>query len=166
MSPSASPGEFVAQPYFPLLGIAPALGRAFRPDEDQVPQRDAVVVLSDGLWKRRFGGDPGIVGRTIPLDGRGYTVIGVMPPWFRGVDRRGRSLDSAHDGAASAKTSPIAEPAGPPFSRGSNRELRWRRRSRRWMPSAKTWSSAYPKTNEGRGVELSPTGAGDLRRYP
>ena len=51
--------EFVSQPYFDLLGMRPALGRTFRPEEDEVPQRNAVVILSDGLWKRRFGGDPG-----------------------------------------------------------------------------------------------------------
>ena len=93
--PERIPGEFVGAGLLPAARNQPALGRTFRPDEDEVPQRDAVVVLSDGLWKRRFGGDPGVVGRTIPLDGRGYTVIGVMPPWFRGVHRRGRSVDSA-----------------------------------------------------------------------
>lgn len=65
--------------YFQLLGFTPILGRGFLPDEDQ-PGRDAVVVLSHGFWQRRYAGDPKIVGRTISLDGRSVTVIGVMPP--------------------------------------------------------------------------------------
>ncbi|HEX5227937.1 MAG TPA: ABC transporter permease, partial [Bryobacteraceae bacterium] len=84
-SPERISGEFVSQPYFSLLGIHAALGRTFTPDEDRVPQRDAVVFLSDGFWKRRFGADPAIVGRSIQLDGRAYTVVGVAPAGFRGL---------------------------------------------------------------------------------
>lgn len=54
-----------SQPYFSLLGIKPQLGRTFLPDEDPVPQRDALVILSDNFWNRRFGRDPAIIGRTI-----------------------------------------------------------------------------------------------------
>ena len=74
--------------YFDLLGVRAAVGRTFRPEEDRVPQRDAVVVIGDGLWKRRFGGDAGIAGKTIQLDNRTYTIVGVMPPWFRGLSDR------------------------------------------------------------------------------
>ena len=84
-TPERISGEYVSQPYFSLLGIHPALGRTFSPAEDRVPQRDAVVVLSDGIWKHRFGGEPAIVGRTIQLDGHPYTVIGIAPPGFRGL---------------------------------------------------------------------------------
>ena len=65
----------------PMLGVAPALGRFFDASES-VAGRDHVVVLSQGLWRRRFGADPGAVGRTIPLNGEPYTVIGVMPAGF------------------------------------------------------------------------------------
>jgi putative ABC transport system permease protein len=65
--------------YFRLLGFEPILGRGFLPGDDQ-PGRDAVTVLGYGLWQRRYGGDPKIVGRTLSLDGRSYTVIGIMPP--------------------------------------------------------------------------------------
>ena len=65
--------------FFDVLGIRAALGRTFLPDEDD-PGRGRVVVLSDALWKRRFGGDPGILGRTIRLDDADYRVVGVMPP--------------------------------------------------------------------------------------
>src|ERR1700677_278243 len=84
-TPERISGEYVSQPYFSLLGIQPALGRTFSPAEDRVPLRDAVVVLSDGTWKNRFGGDPAMVGHTIQLDGHSYTVIGIAPPVFRGL---------------------------------------------------------------------------------
>jgi putative ABC transport system permease protein len=70
---------------FQLLGVAPAVGRGFRPEGDQ-PGRDRVVVLSQGLWQRRFGGDPRIIGRSLTLDGEPYTVVGVMPAGFRFPD--------------------------------------------------------------------------------
>jgi predicted permease len=67
---------------FPLLGVRPALGRLFTSSDDQ-PGANATVILSWGLWKRRFGGDPGILNRTIDLDAKPYAVIGVMPAWFQ-----------------------------------------------------------------------------------
>jgi predicted permease len=66
---------------FTLLGVRPALGRTFQEEEDQ-PGRDRVVVLSDAFWRRQFGADPSIVGRTIVLDDDRVEVIGVMPPRF------------------------------------------------------------------------------------
>ncbi len=80
--PEALNGAVVSHEYFDVLGVRPALGRAFRSDEE-VAGKDRVVVLSDALWRRRFGGDPGLVGRTISLDGESYTVLGVLPPGFR-----------------------------------------------------------------------------------
>jgi predicted permease len=67
---------------FPLLGVKPALGRLFRAEEDK-PGGDRVVLLSDGLWQRRFGRDPAIVGKTLMLDDVAHTVIGVMAPAFK-----------------------------------------------------------------------------------
>lgn len=66
-----------------LLRLAPegpALGRVFTDDEES--RKEALIVLSDGAWRRRFGGDPGVIGRVVQLDGEPYTVIGVMPPPF------------------------------------------------------------------------------------
>src|SRR6267142_2659708 len=67
--------------FFPLLGVAPARGRVFNPEEFE-PGADNVTVLSDRLRTRRFGGDPNIVGRTVQLDGKTVTIVGVMPPDF------------------------------------------------------------------------------------
>ena len=66
---------------FDVLEVEAAIGRTFAPGEDGPGGAD-VVVLRHGLWQRRYGGDPGIVGQTILLDGIAHTVIGVMPPDF------------------------------------------------------------------------------------
>ncbi len=66
---------------FDLLHVTPVLGRSFRQEEDR-PQQNGVIVLSYGTWQRRFGGDPGVLGRTITLGGLPTTIIGVMPQGF------------------------------------------------------------------------------------
>src|SRR5687768_4284513 len=67
--------------FFPLFGVAPALGRLFNPEEFEAGA-DNVIVLSDRFWQSRFGGDPGVVGRNLQLDGKTVNVVGVMPPRF------------------------------------------------------------------------------------
>jgi predicted permease len=68
--------------YFQILGAQAALGRVYGP-RDAAPGFTEAVVISDGLWKRQFGGDPRILGRRIRVDEDGYTIVGVMPPGFR-----------------------------------------------------------------------------------
>ncbi|HEX7087206.1 MAG TPA: ABC transporter permease [Vicinamibacterales bacterium] len=75
-------GLRVTASFFDVLGVRPLIGRTFTEDEE-TPGRDRVVVLSHQLWTRRYGADPGIVGRTIRIDGEPFEVIGVMPPSFR-----------------------------------------------------------------------------------
>ena len=77
-TPQNVDGARVGADYFAMLGVAPALGRSFLAEEAAVG-RAGVVLLSDGLWRRRFGGDPAVVGSEVRLDGRPHTVIGVMP---------------------------------------------------------------------------------------
>ena len=72
----------VAQNFFPFLGIDPVLGRHFRPEEDVSPG-PAVALLSHRLWTRRFGGDPGVVGRRVELGGVVHEIVGVLPAEFR-----------------------------------------------------------------------------------
>jgi putative ABC transport system permease protein len=74
-------GMSVTDGFFATLGAAPQMGRDFLPEEDQ-PGHSNVVILSHGLWQRRFGGDLKILNQTITLDGQSYTVIGVMPATF------------------------------------------------------------------------------------
>jgi putative ABC transport system permease protein len=67
---------------FPMLGVRPALGRTYVAEEEQ-PGKDNVVVISDGLWKRAFASNPNIIGQTVSVNAKNYTVIGVMPPGFQ-----------------------------------------------------------------------------------
>jgi putative ABC transport system permease protein len=67
---------------FELLGVQPALGRTFRPDEERHGQH-RVAVVSDGFWRTRLGADPRALGRSLTLDGEAYTIVGVMPPGFQ-----------------------------------------------------------------------------------
>jgi putative ABC transport system permease protein len=82
--PERLEGQRVSAGYFKVLGVGPVLGRDFDAAEDQV-NGPAVVIISDGLWRRRFGADPRILERPITLNGNGYTVVGVMPPGFENV---------------------------------------------------------------------------------
>lgn len=82
-------GEYVSGNYFGLLGVRPQAGRLLQPSDNTAPGAHAVAVLSDGLWRRRFGGDPGIVGRTIEIGAQPYQVVGVAPASFRGIEALG-----------------------------------------------------------------------------
>jgi len=80
--PERIDGQRVSTSFFPLLGVEPQLGRAFRPEEDK-PGANQVAVMSYGLWQRRFGADPGIIGKPISLNGKSFIVVGVMPRSFQ-----------------------------------------------------------------------------------
>jgi predicted permease len=85
VTPRIKGGEMVSGNFFRVLGVEPRLGRGFRAEEDQVPGRDAVVVLGPDFWRHEFAGDPGVVGKTIRLNGTAFTVIGVAPESFPGL---------------------------------------------------------------------------------
>ena len=80
--PERLPAARVTPGLFPMLGVQARLGRTFVEEEDQ-PGHNNVVLLNDELWKRRFGADPGVVGRKIMLDGNPHEIVGVLPPTFR-----------------------------------------------------------------------------------
>src|SRR5690349_10773905 len=86
-------GTQVGDGYFSLMKATPMLGRTFLPEE-QEEGKDSVIVLGYGLWQRRFGGDPAIIGQKVNLSGRPHTVVGVMPADFQPlptslIDQRG-----------------------------------------------------------------------------
>src|SRR5919107_3267229 len=84
---------FVTADVFPVLGVGAARGRVFGAEEDR-PGGARVAVLSHGLWQRRFGGDPGVIGRTIQLNDSSVTVLGVMPEGFQlPLDLGGQPMD-------------------------------------------------------------------------
>jgi len=80
-------GMVVTGNFFSVLGVDPARGRAFSPEEDQTPNTHPVAVISYGCWQRRFGADPKLIGQTISLNGYPFTVIGIAPAEFSGTVR-------------------------------------------------------------------------------
>ena len=139
---------------FDVLEIRPVLGRAFRPEEDAAPNAHPVTVLSHAFWKRRFEGDPKIVGRTIQLNNHPYTVIGVAPPGYLG-EQIGLEMDL---------WIPIAmqEQVIPGGSRIDERGHHWLQAMVRLRPGitqeqaqaaldtlAARLSKEYPETNDG-----------------
>jgi predicted permease len=85
--PQMKYGYAVSGNFLEALGVAPELGRAFRPEEDQAPGRDAVVVLDHGIWEQLFAADKSILGKKVRLNGIDFTVIGVSPERFAGMDQ-------------------------------------------------------------------------------
>lgn len=77
--PERVPGLRITANFFRTLGVKPALGRDFLAEEDE-PGGSAVLLLTHRLWERRFGADPAVIGRTVPLNGSGHVVVGVLPP--------------------------------------------------------------------------------------
>jgi predicted permease len=80
-------GMTVSGNFFTVMGVTPALGRGFLPEEDAVPGRDAVAVLGYSTWANQFGSDPAVVGRRIRVNGAEFTVVGVAPERFAGMDQ-------------------------------------------------------------------------------
>ena len=88
--PRLSMGMLVSGNFFSVLGVEPQLGRDFRPEEDEVQGRDAVVILGHDFWEQQLGADRSILGRSVRLHGIAFTVIGVAPPGFTGLDQYSR----------------------------------------------------------------------------
>jgi predicted permease len=80
-------GQIVTGNYFAVLGVRPALGRFFLPEEDRTPGTHPVAVIGHGLWRRRFGADPAVIGKSVSLNGYSYTIVGVASSEFTGTTR-------------------------------------------------------------------------------
>jgi predicted permease len=86
-SPRVKTGVLASGNFFEVMGVVPELGRSFRRDEDQAPGRDAVVILTRDFWEQEFAADPTILGRVVQMNGIKFTVIGVLPAEFIGLDQ-------------------------------------------------------------------------------
>ncbi|MET1084518.1 MAG: ABC transporter permease [Burkholderiales bacterium] len=89
--PRLKMGMLVSDNLFSLMGIEPTIGRGFTADEHGVPDRDAVIILGRTMWEQEFGSDPAVLGRTVRINGHDFTVIGVAPPSFTGMNQYVRS---------------------------------------------------------------------------
>jgi predicted permease len=87
--PRAVNGSVVTASYFDVLQLKPAAGRLFTADEDRVPDRDALAVISYGFWQRAFGGAASAIGQTVRINDHPFTIVGVMPAEFTGVHNGG-----------------------------------------------------------------------------
>src|SRR5262245_2973581 len=165
-------GSLVSGNFFEVLGVRAALGRTFAPDEDRTPGTHPVAVISHRLWQRRFAADPTLIGKTIRLNHRDFTVIGVAPEGFNGS-----WVGLAVDLWAPLMMTPQLSRVGEPFNR---RDSQWLFVTGR-LKDGVTFEQAqanvqniaarlakdYPQDDEGMGAALftlidAPYGAGQM----
>ena len=157
------PGMRVSDGFFRTLGVRPVLGRDFAPGEDR-PDGPKLAVITHGAWQSRFGGDPGIVGRTVNLSGAAYAVVGVLPPSFHFAPGEGAEFWTT------------LQPAGNCDLRRSCHNLSGIARLRDGVSieaaqAAMTLVAAqlerqYPDSNKGQGARVEPLAdliVGDVR---
>ncbi len=159
-------GEVVAADYFQVLGVEVPLGRAFEPEAEAERGAHPVMVISHGLWRTRFGGDPGIVGRAVTLNGHPFTIVGVAAEGFSG----------SMLGLKSALWVPVGmQHAMPGGSRLDNRTSHWLTPIGRLKPGVSVREAeaalngimaqlavAYPDSNTGKSVKLYAAAESDL----
>ena len=168
------PAFLVSANYFDVLGVQPAIGRTFRPDEDRTPGGNPVAVLSYSLWQRLFGGDRAAIGRTINLNAVSYLVIGVAPAGFKGTFTVGPP-----DVVWLPLSMHAQVFAGPLEQLFNERRFRFLNAFGRLKPGmderralvslqtiAARLEAAYPKDNRGRTIETSPLSEAALGFIP
>jgi putative ABC transport system permease protein len=144
---------------FEVLGVRPALGRTFLPEEDR-PGASGVVILSHALWLRRFAGDPAVLGRSLTLNGQAHVVIGVMPPAFRHPQRTELWVpiavsDTLKGNRTNAVLRPVARLKPGVSAEAAQREL---------AAIYADLAQAHPETNSGLSVRVVPFGGtGDAK---
>jgi predicted permease len=160
-TPRIKGGMMVSGNYFQVLGVQPRLGRGFREDEDQVPGRNPVVVLGPDFWRHEFASDDSVLGKTILLNGTKFTVIGVAPDSFPGMQTFGHPdfympLAMAHVFSTNIQKNF--------FEDRDDRELTIKARlepgatleqaRNELAVLAKTFEREYPNANRGRGAAV------------
>ena len=161
-------GAVVTGNYFQVLGVGAEKGRVITPEDDLTPGAHPVVVVSHGLWQRRFGGEQNVVGRQMLLNGHNFTIIGVAPPEFGGAQ-----LGVVRDLYVPMMMQAIVRPPRGGYSGEMDPDL-LKKRGNRWLYSvgrvkpgvtigqaqadlmliAKQQETAYPETNRNRGVKV------------
>lgn len=163
-------GLYVSGNFFRVLGVEPALGRGFRPDEDQAEGRDPVVVLGHDFWISQFGGSPSALGSRIRLSGTEFVVVGVAPEQFTGIDQLMRP----------ALFVPLA--MSPALSQQNNlnrRDVRWLMVKGRLRPGASVEQAqadlgaiaaelqrTYPLTNRNQRIKVETEFALRIEQSP
>ena len=169
-------GAIVTGNFFDVLGVRAQLGRVITTEDDKTPGAHPVAVISQGLWKGRFAGDPNIIGRQLLLNGNNFTVIGVLPAGFEGLQ-----LGNPRDLYVPMMMQATMRPPRAGYSGEMNPDL-LQVRGNRWLFSvgklkpgvsaeqaqsslsliAKQLEEAYPQSNRGRSsVSVSPLSASD-----
>ncbi len=155
-------GYMVSGNHFSVLGVQSVLGRAFLPEEDRTPDTHAVAVISYGLWERRFGADPNVIGKSVNLNSHPFAIIGVAPKEFRGVE-----VIAAPEIWVPAMMQSVLLPNSPNLleERDSHAFRVWGR-LKDDLPmeqaqaaintQAQGLAEAYPATNQGVRVQLFP----------
>lgn len=156
------PCEVVSDDYFELLGVRALFGRTFMPAWDRTLGKESSVLLSYGLWQRRFGGDTTVIGRSIQLNETAFTILGVLPRGFRGFSGQAAIW-------APIQLRDVLWPDNARFKLLADRGAHWHRVIGRMKPGvtvdqAQTEMSAvsahlaeaYPETNHGRGIAIIP----------
>ena len=146
-------GREVSAGFFGLLGVAPVLGREFRAEEDH-PGAAPVVMLSYGLWQRRFGGDRNILGRSIHLNDSDYTVVGVLPRDFWFYSQRDVFVPIAATGRMLLMNRIEREGARAIARLKPGIEVAQARADMNTI--GKRLAAAYPEANAGHGVTITP----------
>ena len=155
--PAVINGQDASWQYFSVLGIRPELGRTFLAAEDKVGASD-VVVLADSLWRQHFSASPGILGQTVELNAKPYTVVGVMPRGFPGLAAGTNAPQFwVPLGAEATKASGLTERGDHPGLNGLGRlkpgvTLAMARADLEGI--ARALAQQYPKTNTGEGVTV------------
>ena len=156
-------GELVTGNYFDLLGIRPALGRTFVPEEDVTPDTHPVVVLSYGYWQRVFASDPGVIGRTIRINRQPYTVVGVAAAGYKGTIQ-GLAVDAF---VPFMMVNRIMPGDGDRLEQRGSRSMFVKARLRDGVTAAQAneamkalatrLAQTYPSSNENRRMSVLPT---------